>query len=151
MADVVVIGGGILGAAAAWHLADADAGEVMLLEREPALGTQTTSAGAGFVGYWAGELEAELAEHGMRFYGDLQERSGRDLGVRKVGLLFPALSEAGVEMLRQEFERELAFAPRVEMVDADQVLRMAPILAPGTVYAGLFQPDAYQVPTVPVM
>jgi sarcosine oxidase subunit beta len=124
---------------------------VMLLEREPALGTQTTSAGAGFVGYWAGELEAELAEYGMRFYSDVQERSGRDLGVRQVGLLFPALSEAGVTMLRQEFDRELAFAPRVEMVDADEALQMAPILAPGSVHAGLFQPDAYQVPTVPLM
>ena len=95
MADVVVIGGGILGATAALHLADAGAGEVVLLEREPALGTQTTAAGAGFVGYWAGELEAELAGYGMRFYADLRDRSGGDLGVRQVGLLFPALSEPG--------------------------------------------------------
>ena len=72
MADVVVIGGGILGATAALHLAEAGAGAVVLLEREPALGTQTTAAGAGFVGYWAGELEAELAEYGMRFYTDLR-------------------------------------------------------------------------------
>lgn len=150
MADVAVVGGGILGATAALHLAGAGA-DVILLERRPALGTQTTAAGAGFVGYWAGELEAELAEYGMRFYADLQERSGGDLGVRRVGLLFPALSEPGVEMLRQEYERELAFAPDVIMLDEAETLRAAPILAAGSVHGALFQPDAYQVDTGRVM
>lgn len=151
MADVVVIGGGILGATAALHLADAGAGEVVLLEREPALGTQTTAAGAGFVGYWAGELEAELAEYGMRFYADLRDRSDGDLGVRQVGLLFPALSAPGVEMLRQEYERELVFAPGVAMIDAAETVRIAPILAAGAVHGALLQPDAFQVNTVRVM
>ena len=144
MADVAVVGGGILGATAALHLAWAGA-DVVLLERQPALGTQTTAAGAGFVGYWAGELEAQLAEYGMRFYADIEERSGGDLGVRQVGLLFPALSEPGVEMLRQEYERELHFAPDVVMLDEVETLRAAPILAPGSVHGALFQPDAYQV------
>jgi sarcosine oxidase, subunit beta len=151
MADVVVIGGGILGATTALHLADAGAGEVVLLEREPALGTQTTAAGAGFVGYWAGQLEAELAEYGMRFYADLRDRSGGDLGVRQVGLLFPALSAPGVEMLRQEYERELEFAPGVVMIDASETERIAPILAAGAVHGALLQPDAHQVNTVRVM
>jgi sarcosine oxidase, subunit beta len=150
MADVVVVGGGILGATAALHLAGAGA-DVVLLEREPALGTQTTAAGAGFVGYWAGELEAELAEYGMRFYADLQERSGSDLGVRRVGLLFPALSEPGVEMLRQEYERELQFAPDIVMLDEAETLGAGGILAPGSVHGALFQPGAHQVDTGRVM
>ena len=87
----------------------------------------------------------------MRFYADLQDRSGSDLGVRRVGLLFPALSEPGVEMLRQEYERELHFAPDVVMLDEAETLRVAPILAPGSVHGALFQPDAYQVDTGRVM
>lgn len=150
MADVVVIGGGILGATAALHLAEAGAGEVVLVEREPALGTQTTAAGAGFVGYWAGELEAELAAYGMRFYTGLADRAGSD-AVRRVGLLFPALSEAGVEMLRQEYERELAFAPDVAMIDTAEAVRMAPILAADAVCGALLQPDGHRVDTVRVM
>jgi glycine oxidase len=146
-----VIGGGILGATAALHLAEAGAGDVVLVEREPALGTQTTAAGAGFVGYWAGELEAELAEYGMRFYTGLADRAGTDAGVRRVGLLFPALSESGVEMLRQEYERELGFAPAVAMVDAQEAVRMAPILSPDAVFGALFQPDGHRLDTVRVM
>ncbi len=150
MPDVVVAGGGILGASAAWHLAHAGA-EVTLVEREPALGTQTTAAGAGFVGYWAGELEAELAEYGMSFYAGLQERAGEDIGVRRVGLMFPAVTPEGVEMLRQEYERELAFAPGVELLDADETVRRAPILARDAVHGSLLQPDAHQVDTVRAM
>jgi sarcosine oxidase, subunit beta len=151
VAEAVVVGGGILGTCAALHLAEAGVGDVVLVEREPELGTQTTAAGAGFVGYWAGELEAELAEYGMRFYAELQEQAGRDLGVRRVGLLFPAVSEPGVEMLRQEYERELEFAPGVAMIDADETVRVAPILARDAVYGGLLQPDAHQVSTTDVI
>jgi glycine/D-amino acid oxidase-like deaminating enzyme len=147
----VVIGGGILGATAALHLAEAGAGDVVLLEREPALGTQTTAAGAGFVGYWAGELEAELAEYGMRFYTGLADRAGTDAGVRRVGLLFPALSEPGVEMLRQEYERELEFAPDVAMIDTAEAVRMAPILDAEAIFGALHQPDGHRVDTVRVM
>jgi sarcosine oxidase, subunit beta len=145
-ADVVVAGGGIMGASVALHLAEAGAGSVVLLEREPALGTQTTRAGAGFVGYWAGELEAELARYGIEFYERLQAESGKDLGVRHVGLLFPALSPAGVEMLRQEEARERTFA-EVQLVDGPEACRLCPLLAPEAVYGGLFQPDGRQVPT----
>lgn len=145
-ADVVVAGGGIMGAGAALHLAEAGAGRVVLLEREPALGTQTTRAGAGFVGYWAGELEAELARYGIEFYERLQDESGEDLGVRHVGLLFPALSEAGVEMLHEEQEREREFA-QVRFLDGDEACRLAPLLARDSIYGGLFQPDGRQVPT----
>jgi sarcosine oxidase, subunit beta len=143
--DVVIAGGGIMGASAALHLAEAGA-RVVLLERELDLGTQTTRAGAGFVGYWAGELEAELARYGIEFYERLQEESGEDLGVRHVGLLFPAVSEPGVAMLRQEEERERAFA-RVELLDADETCQIAPLLARDRIYGGLYQPDGRQVPT----
>jgi sarcosine oxidase, subunit beta len=143
---VVIAGGGIMGASLALHLADKVVSDVVLLEREPALGTQTTHAGAGFVGYWAGELEAELARYGIEFYERLQDESGEDLGVRHVGLLFPALSEPGVEMLRQEEQREREFA-EVQLVDADETCRLSPLLARASIHGGLFQPDGRQVPT----
>ena len=103
------------------------------------------------MGYWAGELEAELAEYGMRFYTGLADRAGADAGVRRVGLLFPALSEPGVEMLRQEYERELGFAPDVAMIDTAEAVRMAPILDADAVFGALYQPDGHRVDTVRVM
>jgi sarcosine oxidase subunit beta len=151
MADAVVIGGGILGACTALHLRERGVTDVVLLERSGAIGHETTDAGAGFVGYWAGELEAELAAYGMDFYSRVQEEAGHDIGVRRTGLLFPAISETGRAMLQQEYERELAFAPEVELLDADETCRRAPILARSAIHGGLYQPDAHQVDTRRVM
>jgi sarcosine oxidase subunit beta len=151
MADAVVIGGGILGACTALHLRERGVRDVVLLERSHALGQETTNAGAGFVGYWAGELEAKLAAYGMQFYNRVQAEAGRDIGVRRTGLLFPAISETGRTMLQQEYERELGFAPEVELLDADETCRRAPILARAAIYGGLYQPAAHQVDTRRVM
>ena len=48
-ADVVVVGGGAIGASIAYHLAAAGAGRIVLLEREQALGTGSTGALRGRV------------------------------------------------------------------------------------------------------
>jgi sarcosine oxidase subunit beta len=151
MADAVVVGGGIIGSCIALHLRERGVRDVVLLERGAALGQETTNAGAGFVGYWAGELEAEIAAYGMAFYNRVQDEAGEDIGVRRTGLLFPAISQAGRGMLQQEYERELSFAPEVRLLDADEACRLAPILARPAIHGGLFQPDAHQVDTRRVM
>ena len=46
-ADVVVVGGGAMGASIAYHLAAAGAGRIVLLEREGALGLGSTGRCAG--------------------------------------------------------------------------------------------------------
>lgn len=57
-ADVVVIGGGVFGCCAAYHLAKAGAGRVVPVERAPGLAMQTSSAGAGFVNLWSAGWDA---------------------------------------------------------------------------------------------
>lgn len=149
-ADAVVVGGGVLGLCAAHHLRQLGAGRVVLLERAPAPGAGTTSAGAGFVAYWGGgELGAELVAYGQGFYARVQEESGRDLGVRRSGLLFPALSPAGMDFLREQ-ERDARVVEGARLLDAGETLERAPLLSPGSVLGALHQPDAHQVSTTRV-
>jgi D-arginine dehydrogenase len=148
VADVAVVGGGILGATAALHLAREGA-DVILLERQPALGTQTTRAGAassatGRASWRRRWPRILLAEDDPDMRGLVASM------LRRNGYQVVAVA-SGVEMLRQEYERELHFAPDVVMLDEAEALRAAPILAPGSVHAALFQPDAYQVDTGRVM
>ena len=58
-ADVIVIGGGVFGTAAALHLVTEGAGDVMLLERD-GIAEGTSAAGAGFIDPWAAGSNAHL-------------------------------------------------------------------------------------------
>jgi glycine/D-amino acid oxidase-like deaminating enzyme len=149
-ADAVVVGGGILGLCAAFHLRELGAERVVLLERESATATQTTAAGAGFVSHWGGgELALETAPYGLSFYSRLQEEAAGDLGVRRVGLIFPALSERAMEFLRDQ-ESQSRFEDASRLIDGDETCALARIIAPGAALGGLHQPDAHQVPTARV-
>jgi len=96
----IVVGAGIVGAATAFHLQQAGAGRVILLDAgEP--GRATSDAGAGFVGYWtAGYLpvassdEFALEDYGVGFYRSLSAGGG-SIGFRGNGSLFVAVSESG--------------------------------------------------------
>ncbi|HWI21350.1 MAG TPA: FAD-dependent oxidoreductase [Baekduia sp.] len=97
-ADIVVIGGGIMGAATALHLQESGAGSVLLLERDQ-LGQGTSSAGAGMVGVWAAGLfpfwgaeEAALETYAFDFYKQLAEQSD-DFRYRANGNLWLSTSE----------------------------------------------------------
>jgi glycine/D-amino acid oxidase-like deaminating enzyme len=99
-ADVVVVGGGISGACTALHLAERNAGQVVLLERGD-LASGTSLAGAGFVmsqavgflrAWGEEELEAEL--YGLEFYRGLSDE-GYEIRFRANGNLWLAVTEEG--------------------------------------------------------
>jgi sarcosine oxidase subunit beta len=51
LADIVVIGGGVMKASIAYHLAEHSQGDIVLLEKEPFLGTGATGRCAGGIRY----------------------------------------------------------------------------------------------------
>ncbi|HEY1292393.1 MAG TPA: FAD-dependent oxidoreductase [Chloroflexota bacterium] len=98
-ADVVVIGGGIVGAATAFFARRAGL-SVVLLEKRPALCTLTTPASTGaFRLQFDNPEEIVLVREGIELFenfADVAELPGYDLHLRKQGYLFCATSDAGV-------------------------------------------------------
>jgi glycine/D-amino acid oxidase-like deaminating enzyme len=98
-ADVVVVGGGILGTSLALHLLEGGAGDVRLLERD-GLFQGTTAAGAGFLSPWSAlspfhggtSKMLPIERYGMRFYADLHA-AGYDIDYRNNGVLWVIASE----------------------------------------------------------
>ncbi|GAC1337903.1 MAG: FAD-binding oxidoreductase [Myxococcales bacterium] len=98
--DVVVIGAGVLGASAAWHLAGLGA-RVTVLEREGEAGRGSTSrATGGFRAQFATEINVALSllarEKLLRF----QDELGVDPGFRPAGYLWLARTPAQLAVLR---------------------------------------------------
>ncbi len=135
MADVIVIGGGIVGTTAAWQLAAAGA-EVMLLERG-ALASGATARSQGLIlPPDHPELDAVQVES-LRLYRELAGIADVALDVDPVGLLLVATDDAQMASLRDD--------PRAtgELLDAAGVREAEPALGPSMV-GGLLSEDGWR-------
>jgi D-arginine dehydrogenase len=139
-ADVVVIGGGIAGVTAAFHLAPH--GSVALLEREKQLAHHTTGRSAAiFLENYGGPVNQRLSIGSRAF---LESRAD---GLADVSLMNPEgmLDVGGPDALAEL--RELAAAgaalvPSIRLLDEAEILELAPIIRPGVVVAGVWEPEA---------
>src|SRR5439155_1690933 len=85
-ADVVIVGGGVVGASAAYHLAAAGAGSVLVLERADELGTGATGACAGgFRHQFSSRVNILLSLESVRMILRVDSRGGRVPGVSTPG------------------------------------------------------------------
>src|SRR5437016_100578 len=86
-ADVVIVGGGVIGTSAAFHLAEAGV-NVVLVERAQ-LGSGSTSRGAGGVRtQFSDVLNVEMARRSLDAFRDFGRRPGWEIGLKQVGYLF---------------------------------------------------------------
>jgi glycine/D-amino acid oxidase-like deaminating enzyme len=142
--DVVVIGGGVTGASAAYHLAKAGA-EVTLVERHD-LNTQASGRNAGGLHgqiqlepfllkgeQWAREFgpSLELMRAAIRFWQELERELGVDLEVNVSGGLIVAADEVQLRDLERKSAIEAGFGVEVELLDRAALARTAPYVAEG--------------------
>lgn len=141
IADVVVVGGGVLGCSTALHLAEQGI-RVRLLERD-GLCEATSDAGAGFLVELPFEPERAASRYGRSFYAELHQ-AGHDIGYRRNGQLFVAAGDSGAEWLRLAAEQPAE--PGNSVVDAATVERLTDgVIAGAGVHGGLLSQDAAQV------
>src|ERR671914_281009 len=123
-ADVVVIGGGLVGCATAFFAARAGL-SVVVLERRAALATLTTPVSTGaFRLQFDNAEEVELVREGVDLFESFAARTGLegwDLGLRHGGYLFCSLTDATVERARRLVDRQRAWdLTDVELLTGDE-------------------------------
>ncbi len=85
-ADIVVIGGGVMGASTAYHLALAGAKNILLVEREPYFGQGATGRCAGGVRYqFSTEINVQLSIASLAMLERFQQETGQDPMYRQCG------------------------------------------------------------------
>jgi sarcosine oxidase subunit beta len=93
-ADVVIVGGGVVGASAAYHLASAGAGRVVVLERADHLAAGSTGACAGGFRYqFSSEVNVRLSQASVPMITGFTEEHGLPLDVAEDGYLFLVRNE----------------------------------------------------------
>jgi sarcosine oxidase subunit beta len=146
-ADVVVVGGGTVGAWCAYFLRQAGAANVVLLEKG-VLGQGSSSRAAGVVRVQGGTPEAvRLGQWSRAFYLRQREELGTDSGFVQQGYLLPAFSEAEAAAARARIAMQQSLGLPVRWLTSGEVDAVNPTFAPGaTDGASYCEEDGYITP-----
>jgi len=138
-ADVVIVGGGCMGASVAFHLARRGVTDVVLVEREPLLGTGSTGRNAGGVRHqFSNEANIRLSMESIGVLERFQEEVGAHIDFHQDGYLFLLSTPASVEVFTANVERQRRLGIEVDWLDADAAARLAPGLVTVDVIGATF-------------
>jgi len=125
-AQVVVIGGGIIGCSIAYHLAKRGISDVVLLERKK-LTCGSTWHAAGLVSMlWPTPYLTSLAKYSHELYASLEDETGQATGYRRIGSLSLARTPERLEELRRTSSMASVFGVESEMIDNERLAELYP-------------------------
>ena len=147
-ADVVIIGGGCMGASVAWHLTKLGITDVLLLEREAQLGTGSTGRNAGGVRHqFSHEANIALSIESITLLEHFEHAVGHPADLHQDGYLFLLNTESSVETFRKNVELQRRHGIDVAWLDPKDAATLAPGLdAHGVVAATFCQRDGIADP-----
>lgn len=141
-AEVVIVGGGVVGASVAYHLAARGCRDVVVLERGAGAGEGSTGrATGGFRAQFGTRVNVQLSllarEKLLRF----REETGVDPGFRQCGYLFVAQSDAELAALvsAQAMQHECGLT-EARPIGAEEVARLNPAINVEGVRGGVYCP-----------
>ncbi len=126
-ADAVIIGGGIIGTAAAFYLARENYGRIILLEKEKFLGFGSTSKAAGGIrAQFHNRVNIEMSMLSEKIFRNFKEETGSDAFYDQVGYMF-LLSEAeDIKTFKKSYELQRSLGLNVELLKQDEISQYAP-------------------------
>lgn len=139
-ADVVIVGGGIVGSSIAWHLGQQGCTNVLVVERETHQGKGSTGKSMGGVrAQFSTPVNIQMSLYSIPFYAEFEQRLGHPSGYRSQGYLFLATSEKHLAYLRtnQETQKSLGLTT-ARMVTREEVQELYPQLRLDDVVGGAF-------------
>src|SRR3954467_11933204 len=145
-ADVVIVGGGIVGVSAAFHLAEAGA-EVVLLERAQLASGSTSKAAGGLRAQFSDALNIEIAKRSLEGYKRFEQRPGWEIDYEEIGYLFLLTTETEVDAFTRSvaLQNELGVPSRI--ISPAQAREICPLIAGDDILAASYcATDAHATP-----
>jgi sarcosine oxidase subunit beta len=152
-AEVVIIGGGVMGASTAYHLAAAGVEKVVLLERESHFGLGATGRCAGGVRYqFATEINILLSIASMQMIEQFEATTGQDPLYRPCGYLFVLTNEADLKKFEMNVQLQHSLGVQTDWLDGDMVRSRIPMMHFSDALGGtIFEKDGLADPNSIVM
>ena len=139
-AQVVVIGGGVVGCSVLYHLTKFGWSDVVLLERSELTSGSTWHAAGGFHTLNADTNMAALQGYTINLYKELEEISGQSCGLHHVGGLTLATTPERMDFLKAERAKHRYMGLETEIVGPDEISKISPITNTDGVIGALYDP-----------
>jgi sarcosine oxidase subunit beta len=140
-AEIIVIGGGVMGASTAYHLAARGQKNILLLEKEEFFGQGATGRCAGGVRYqFSTEINVRLSLESLPMLERFREEIGQEINFQKCGYLFALTKPEDVEYFRRNVELQRKLGVQTEWLSGDETRQRVPLMRFEDALAGTFNP-----------
>jgi sarcosine oxidase subunit beta len=137
-ADVVIIGGGIIGLSIAYYLALKKAGKIFLFEKGQ-LGEGSTSRCVGGIRtQFSTEINIRFSLESLKTFEQFKEEFGVDPEFRRIGYLFLATTEWEMAVFKENIKLQKRFDIPVEFLNSDEIGSRWPYLRIEDILGGTF-------------
>lgn len=138
-AEVVIIGGGCMGASTAYHLTRNGIKDVVLLEREPLLGTGSTGRNAGGVRHqFSTEANVKLSIESIHTIEHFAEEVGYEIDFHQDGYLFLLSNQKDLGAFHRNAQMQRRLGVEVDELSPEDAARLAPGLEVDRVIGATF-------------
>jgi sarcosine oxidase subunit beta len=128
-ADIVIIGGGVMGASAAYHLAKRGVKNLVLLEKEQFFGTGATGRCAGGVRYqFSTDINTKLSIASLPMLECFEDEIGQDIDYRQCGYLLVATNERDAFTFKQNVALQNSLGVQTQLLSGDEVRMRLPLM-----------------------
>ena len=127
-AEIVVIGGGIVGCSVAYHLAQLGRRDVVVLERGKLTGGTTWHAAGLVTQLRNNRTLIEIAKYGVELYQRLEAENGHPTGFRQSGSVTVARNEGRMDELRKIASLGRSFGIEIEPISLGEAGEMWPLM-----------------------
>ncbi len=124
-ADIVIIGGGVMGASIAYHLAKQGGGQVMLLERQALCNGTSGRSGAIVRQHYSNDFTIRMARESLAVFQHFDDVIGGDCGFLTTGMIVMTDTQ-GAEALRANVKMQQGQGVETELVSHAEVREVAP-------------------------
>lgn len=146
-ADIVIIGGGIVGASVAFHLVKKGYKDILILEKKQLASGSTGKSSGVLRQFYTNKTVVDMARTGIQYYANFRELTGTDCDFVRTGYIL-AGNESTRPILEKGYQIQCELGINSCLLTKEEILKLDPKLNLANITLGFYEADAgYADPT----